>query len=88
MTTVTPAGPIRPDHIGDQLEGLAAAGAVALDLREVEFLSSEDLGALVALNRRVREGGGHVALVNVRPLAAEVLAVTRLDTLMDVHRGA
>ena len=59
-----------------------------LDFRAVVGVGSGDLGALVGLHHRARAVGGRVGLVNVRPLVSDVLALTRLDTLFDVHRAA
>ena len=47
-----------------------------------------ELGALILLNRKVREAGGRLTLVDVRPLVAAVFEVTRLDTILDVRRAA
>ena len=62
-------------------------GEVRLDLGAVEFVESRELGALVVLNRRARDAGGRLALVDVRPQVAAVLEVTRLDTILDVRRA-
>jgi anti-anti-sigma factor len=60
---------------------------VLLDFQHVEHVISEDLGALVGLHKRVKSQGGRLTLVNVRPLVSDVLSITRLDTLFDVHRA-
>jgi anti-anti-sigma factor len=64
------------------------SGPVLLDFRNVEHVISEDLGALIGLHNRVKREGGRLTLVNVRPLVSNVLAITRLDTLFDVHNIA
>ena len=61
-------------------------GDVVLDFAGVQFVGSEELGALVALNRKVRGTGGRLRLVNVEPPISGVFAITRLDTIIDVHR--
>lgn len=63
-------------------------GAVVLDFGAVEFVGSEDLGALVVLHKRLWGAGGRLALVNVQPEVSNVFSVTRLDTLFDVRRAA
>ena len=60
---------------------------VRLDFGAVEFVESRELGALVVLNRRARDAGGRLTLVDVRPLVAAVLEVTRLDSILDVRRA-
>lgn len=62
-------------------------GEVVLDFSGVQFVGSEELGALVALNRKVRGAGGKLRLVNVEPPISGVFAITRLDTIIDVHRA-
>ena len=73
-------------------EQLAAGGGgpgsrILLDLGTVDYVSSEDLGALIALHKRVKGNGGRLTLLNVRPLVSGVLSVTRLDTLFDVRQA-
>jgi len=63
-------------------------GEVRLDFGAVEYVESRELGALVLLNRRARDAGGRLALVDVRPLVAAVFEVTRLDTILDIRRAA
>jgi anti-anti-sigma factor len=69
---------------GEQPRGTAAR--VLLDLANVDHVLSEDLGALVHLHTTLRGAGGQLTLVNVRPRVSEALSVTRLDTLLAVHR--
>jgi anti-anti-sigma factor len=75
------------NRLATQLDGLGGAEA-RLDFGAVEYIESRELGALVVLNRKVRDAGGRLALVNVRPFVAGVLEVTRLDTILDVRRAA
>ncbi len=58
-----------------------------LDFAGVDFLTSTALGKLVALNKRVRAGGGRFVLANVKALVCEVFAVTCLDRVLDVRKG-
>ena len=53
-----------------------------------QYIESRELGTLVVLNRKVRDAGGRLALMNVRPFVAGVLEVTRLDTILDVRPAA
>ena len=75
------------NRLAAQLTRLHGAEA-RLDFGAVEYIESRELGALVVLNRKVRDAGGRLALVNVRPFVAGVLEVTRLDTILDVRRAA
>jgi anti-anti-sigma factor len=76
-----------------QVRDAAARAAIHLDGRDVrldfagvDYVESRELGALVVLNRKVKAAGGRLALVNVGPFVAGVFGVTRLDTILDVHR--
>ena len=60
---------------------------LTLDFAAVDYVRSEDLGALIALHKRVEVNGGRLTLLNVRPLVSGVLSVTRLDTLFDVRQA-
>jgi anti-anti-sigma factor len=70
-------------------DGSPARGSrLALDFAAVDFVRSEDLGALIALHKRMERNGGRLTLLNVRPLVSGVLSVTRLDTLFDVRQAS
>ena len=58
-----------------------------LDFANVDHVLSEDLGALVGLHTKLRGAGGELTLLNVRPRVSEALSVTRLDTLLTIHRA-
>lgn len=59
--------------------------AIRLDLRSVDYVGSEDLGALVILNKRLRAAGAQLSLLNVQPVVSQVLSITRLDTILKVQ---
>ena len=84
-----PSVPVRAGQVKATANRLAEnppRGDVVLDFAGVQFVGSEELGALVALNRKVRGAGGRLRLVNVEPPISGVFAITRLDTIIDVHR--
>jgi anti-sigma B factor antagonist len=58
---------------------------VCLDLGGVPHLSSGWLATLLALNRRLRNRGGRLRLVNVAEPAYEALRLAHLHTALDVH---
>jgi len=58
---------------------------LTLDFGAAEFLSSLGLAALLTVHRHLRERGGRLAVVNVRPHVFEVFAVTRLTAVLDVR---
>jgi anti-anti-sigma factor len=58
-----------------------------LDLGNVDFLSSETIEVLLALSRRLRSQGGRLSVYRPTPVVAEIFAVMRLTTLLDVRRS-
>lgn len=56
------------------------ADRVALDLSQVEMLTSAGIRPLLGLRTHVKERGGRLVLCGLRPLVEEVLATTRLIT--------
>ena len=76
--------------IGKQLLPMAQMpGPVTLilDLSQIECLTSSPLGLFVTLHRKLREAGGNLVLVGVRPEVFEVFEITNLDKFLDVHGG-
>ena len=67
-------------------DGLSLRG-LELDMARVRYLTSTCLGKIVALNTRVKDGGGKLVVTNVSPRAYEVFEVTRLHRVLDI-RGA
>jgi anti-anti-sigma factor len=58
---------------------------VHLDLGGVRLPTAEGLGALIALGKQLRAGGGTLVLVNVPSEVGEVLALTRLDEVLELR---
>jgi anti-sigma B factor antagonist len=57
---------------------------ILLDLARTRFIGSSFIELLVRAWKRLKARGGTMALCNVKPFCAEVIHVTRLDTLWDV----
>jgi anti-sigma B factor antagonist len=57
---------------------------LSLDLGRVDFLTSNALGQLINLHKKVRADGGRLILCNVSPAVYEVFDATRLHTFMDI----
>jgi anti-anti-sigma factor len=58
---------------------------LVLDLGRVQSAGGASLGVLVGLHKRLRAAGGRLTLAGLSPLVGEALAVTRLDTLLDIE---
>lgn len=54
---------------------------IVADFSRVRFCDAAGLGALVAVNNRVTEGGGSLRLTGVRPAQRRILRITGLDRL-------
>lgn len=76
-------------RVGADLTALIAAPAgpaeLHLDLGAVAYLSSVALGTLVGLHTRAARAGRRLVLTNVQPFVREVIAVTRLDRVLEVR---
>lgn len=56
-----------------------------LNFSAVEFLSSETLGELIKLEKKVKQHAGKLMLTNIKPEIYEVFAITRLNKLFDIR---
>jgi anti-anti-sigma factor len=57
---------------------------VILELRDLTFISSAGIGALLKLHRRVQEYGGKVCVSDLRPEVRSVFELARLDKIFPV----
>lgn len=60
------------------------AMVVTVDLREVTFLDSTGLAALVTINNQARSNGAVLILSGPQPRIKHLLAVTGLDTIFTI----
>jgi anti-sigma B factor antagonist len=56
-----------------------------LDLSDVMIICSSLLGRLITLNKQVQTAGGMLRLCGISPRIYEVLAITKLNKLFDMH---
>lgn len=63
-------------------------GQLEVDLCNVRDLCSSCLGKLIALDRRLRAGGGHLSLIGVGGEVLEVFEVTHLTGVLDIREAA
>ena len=80
---------LQPQGLVDELFGFAADRGdhvLYLDLDEVEYMSSGMLGVMIVLDRKLRDVGGRLVLLNLNPGVYEVFHATRFDDLLDCHR--
>lgn len=74
--------------IGQEISQLVDAEAsprLLISFQGVEHLSSAALGALIAINNRVRNRSGQLRMANIDPQIYEVFVITRLNKLFNIH---
>lgn len=57
---------------------------LVVDLRDVHFLDSMAIGALVGLRNAVHQAGGQVALCNLHPNVLNVLKAVTVDAVFGI----
>ncbi len=57
---------------------------LAVDLQQVDYLSSSGVAILVGLKRRVEAKGGKIFLYRVQPIVFDLLAVMKLDQYFSI----
>jgi len=64
--------------------GLSAAPALCVDLRDVTFIDSTGLGALVLIRNEARDAGRPMRVINVPRAVHRLLTLTGLEDAFDV----
>jgi anti-sigma B factor antagonist len=67
----------------DEIE--RGARHIVIDFSETGYVDSSGLGALVSLNKRLRETGGELRLAALNEDLRTLFELTRLDTLFRLH---
>ena len=60
-------------------------GGVCVDLGGVDYIDCAGIGKLIYLDARLKENGGHLALMNVRPEIMSALRRMHADKLLACH---
>ncbi len=95
--TVARAGPVTTAHLTGEIDiyttpdvqaalqeiEVAPGGVVVVDLREVTFLDSSGIGAVIGLHRRAARHGGHVRVVCVGAIL-RLVRLMHLDEVLEV----
>jgi anti-anti-sigma factor len=61
---------------------------LVVDLAEVEFCDSSGLSALLIADRKMKEHGGSVKLINVHKKVAGLIKISMLDRVFDIQEAA
>jgi anti-sigma B factor antagonist len=78
------------DDVFERIRALGAAGRskVVLDLRNVSYVDSTGLGAIVGGYASLTRQGGALKLLNPNMRTRELLLMTQLNTLVEVFEDA
>jgi len=61
---------------------------IALDMKGVTFVDSSGLAVLVEVHERLCQQRSHLVVENPAPIVAQVIALTGLDTFLDVRAAS
>lgn len=64
-----------------------ASGRMVLDLKNVEFIDSSGLGAIVAVMKLMPQGA-KLELAGLSPSVDKVFRMTRMDSIFSIHTSA
>jgi len=56
-----------------------------LDFADIGLMSSLAIGKMIALHAKLKEHGGRLSLINVKPMLYETLQAVQLTDLLDVQ---
>jgi anti-sigma B factor antagonist len=59
-----------------------------IDLEDVEFCDSSGLSALLIADRKMKEHGGKVSLINVHKKVVSLLKISMLDRVFDIKEAS
>jgi carbon storage regulator CsrA len=84
------AGQVRLENVmATELEGLTddlGQCHLLLDLTNVEYVTSVELGTLVSLHKKMKASGGRLTLFNLNLQVFEVFLATHLESLIGICR--
>jgi anti-anti-sigma factor len=74
-------------HLANQLRRLAEGGhtRLVLNFREVHTMSSDVLGMLAALHRRLEKSPRRLAISGLNAVLRDMLRICRLERVFDLH---
>jgi len=59
-----------------------------IDLEDVEFCDSSGLSALLIAERKMKEHGGRITLINVHKKVVSLLRISMLDRVFEIQEAA
>jgi len=62
----------------------AGKGVLALDFSGIDYISSAGLRILMVAAKELRAAGAKIAVANLKPVVAEIFAISRFDRVLGV----
>jgi len=77
------------EEFEETLKGYVKSGIlkIVIDLKDIEFISSQGLGVLVINYKPLAEKEGFIALLNLNDSIKRVMEITRLDKVITVAKS-
>jgi anti-sigma B factor antagonist len=74
-------------RLKERIDGLVSKGRlqIVVDLKQVPYLDSSEIGRLIRAHISVRQAGGRVRLCNLSQKISAVLRLSKLDTMLDLY---
>ncbi len=71
----------------ERLDALVREGhlEILIDMKDMPFVDSSELGRLIRSHLSVRQAGGRVRLCNLAPRVAALMKLTKLDTILELY---
>ncbi|MER6691738.1 STAS domain-containing protein [Streptomyces minutiscleroticus] len=76
---------VAPLHQALTVQDTTSAPRTVVDLKEVTFMDSTGLNALIAGHRATLDTPGWIRLADAQPPVLRVIQITGLDTFIDYH---
>jgi HptB-dependent secretion and biofilm anti anti-sigma factor len=58
---------------------------ILLDCEHMDYIDSSGLGLLVMAFKRAQEDNCNLAIINIKPVARQILLLANLQKLMEIH---
>jgi len=73
----------------DRIDALVDQGRlqILIDLKEVPYIDSSDIGRIIRAHLSARQAGGRVRLCNLSEHVLTVLKITKLDTVLEIYEN-
>ncbi len=79
-----------PGEVGEELKAVASQEdcyKLVLSFSGVDLLSSEMLGRLIVLHKKMQQKGGQLKLCQIHPNVYQVFVITKFNTIFDIEES-